>query len=269
MLTATLRRFVAIDPTDPHLRMIALDIVNAFVPEDGNPPASTDIEPPSQENLVTLRLRRATRDGRGDIEVPLADILRARGLDDALRALACVQGHEKALILYACACVRRALYVFEQRHPGDKRPQQAVTAVEHFLSGRVPAGEIEAAGRRLRRFRGYSPHNIRSIAHLVVAAADHARQAATDRAEAGYYAGRAVRLAAEAVRVVPGGICRGFSLGNMWFNLENRNPWRVLHAGKEALAFFEREFFKLCALQGRYGKADRPEDQASFEGVDL
>lgn len=88
----------------------------------------------------------------------LETILEPNGLDRALYLLRAVDGHERAMRLYACCRARKVLPIFEMERPRTKRPRKAIETAELFIYGQVTqkdlASACDAAENVLRRIQG-------------------------------------------------------------------------------------------------------------------
>ncbi|WP_270957460.1 hypothetical protein [Burkholderia pseudomallei] len=105
-----------------------------------------------------------------DAEIPLLDILKSNGLDDALWTLRCISGADRDLRLFAVWCARQVEHIMQ-----DQRSKDALNVAERFANGKA-TDEERAAARVAAR----------------AAARDAARAAARDAAWA------AARVAARA-----------------------------------------------------------------------
>ena len=72
--------------------------------------------------------------------IPILDILKSNGLDDALWALRCVQGHDRDLRLYAVWCARQVEHLLT-----DQRSKDALDVAERYANGDASAEELTAA----------------------------------------------------------------------------------------------------------------------------
>ncbi|VCM75067.1 putative bacteriophage protein [Burkholderia pseudomallei] len=124
-----------------------------------------------------------------DAEIPLLDILKSNGLDDALWTLRCISGADRDLRLFAVWCARQVEHLMQ-----DQRSKDALNVAERFANGEA-TDEERAAARDAARDAARA------------AARDAARAAARDAAwatawgaawaAAGGAAGAAARAAAE------------------------------------------------------------------------
>ena len=85
-----------------------------------------------------------------DKPIEFDTILESNGLVDALWALrAVVPEQEKDLDklarLFACDCAESVLYLFEEKHPDDKRPRQAIATARAFANGEATEKDLDAA----------------------------------------------------------------------------------------------------------------------------
>ena len=78
---------------------------------------------------------------------PLAilTILESNGLDDALWALRAVEGKDCEIRLMACDFAESVLGLFEEGHPDDKRPREAIETARKFAKGKATKDELRAA----------------------------------------------------------------------------------------------------------------------------
>jgi len=47
--------------------------------------------------------------------------------------------------LFAADCAEHVLKIFEDKHPGDKRPRKAIQAAREFAKGQITQGQLDAA----------------------------------------------------------------------------------------------------------------------------
>jgi hypothetical protein len=78
--------------------------------------------------------------GPDDEPVTLATILDSNGLDDALWALRCVTGHDRAIRLYAVWCARQVQHLMT-----DSRSLRALDVAERHADGLTTNAELAAA----------------------------------------------------------------------------------------------------------------------------
>jgi len=83
--------------------------------------------------------------GPDDEPVTLATILDSNGLDDALWALRCVTGHDRAIRLYAVWCARQVQHLMS-----DPRSIAALDVAERYADGLATNDELAAAGDAVR-----------------------------------------------------------------------------------------------------------------------
>ncbi|VBD34932.1 hypothetical protein [Burkholderia pseudomallei] len=125
-----------------------------------------------------------------DAEIPLLDILKSNGIDDALWSLRCISGAERDLRLFAIWCARQVEHLME-----DQRSKDALNVAERFANGEATDEERAAAWAAARAAAWDAAGD---------AAWDAARDAAGDAAwdaagdAAGAAAGAAARAAARA-----------------------------------------------------------------------
>ena len=72
--------------------------------------------------------------------IPIVDILKSNGLDDALWALRCVKGHDRDLRLYAVWCARQVEHLMK-----DQRSRNALDVAERHANGLATDEELDAA----------------------------------------------------------------------------------------------------------------------------
>lgn len=77
---------------------------------------------------------------RHDAEIPLLDILKSNGLDDALWSLRCVSGADRDIRLFAVWCARQVEHLMEDQHSKD-----ALNVAERFANGDASGEELAAA----------------------------------------------------------------------------------------------------------------------------
>ncbi|CFK42838.1 hypothetical protein [Burkholderia pseudomallei] len=77
---------------------------------------------------------------RHDAEIPLLDILKSNGLDDALWTLRCISGADRDLRLFAVWCARQVEHLME-----DQRSKDALNVAERFVNGEATDEERNAA----------------------------------------------------------------------------------------------------------------------------
>ncbi|WP_065493988.1 hypothetical protein [Burkholderia sp. CCA53] len=77
---------------------------------------------------------------RHDAEIPLLDILKSNGLDDALWSLRCVSGADRDIRLFAVWCARQVEHLME-----DQRSKDALNVAERFANGEATEEERVAA----------------------------------------------------------------------------------------------------------------------------
>ncbi|NTZ82236.1 hypothetical protein FCJ61_04180 [Burkholderia metallica] len=119
-----------------------------------------------------------------DADIPLLDILKSNGLDDALWTLRCVSGADRDLRLFTVWCARQVEHLME-----DQRSKDALNVAERFANGDASDEELADAWDAAR-----------DAAWAAWADAGAARAAAGDaaRAAAGDAAGAAAGDAARA-----------------------------------------------------------------------
>ena len=136
-----------------------------------------------------------------DAPIPLVRVLEINGLDDALWALRAVPPEQAAerdrlARLFACDCAGRALPVFEQLYPTDRRPREAIAMARRFAGGEATANEL-AAARAAAWAAARDAAGDAAWAAARAAAWAAARDAAWDAAWAAWDAARAAAWDAE------------------------------------------------------------------------
>jgi hypothetical protein len=102
----------------------------------------------------------------------------------------------RLLAVWAAACAEHVLHLFEQAHPGDERPRQAIEQARAWARAEITMTQARtaafAAHRAAREASGSATEAARAAGHAVAVAhmADHELGAAA-------YAIRAVRAAAD------------------------------------------------------------------------
>jgi hypothetical protein len=163
--------------------------------------------------------------------LPLERILEINGIRDALKVLGSVKGHDGALRLFACHCARYSLDIFEREFPDDKRPRQAIEMAERFARGQATHKELSKAAK----------------------AAKWAAMEATKGA---------ARYAAKAAEKATGVNACGSSPGMLvLMGIDDVRDFAAMAVGDAAKDAawddFEREFIRLCRLEGEYGEVDK------------
>ncbi|CPF89220.1 hypothetical protein [Burkholderia pseudomallei] len=77
---------------------------------------------------------------RHDAEIPLLDILKSNGLDDALWVLHCILDADRDKRLFAVWCARQVEHLME-----DQRSKDALNVAERFVNGEATDEERDAA----------------------------------------------------------------------------------------------------------------------------
>ncbi|CAJ3973380.1 bacteriophage protein [Burkholderia pseudomallei] len=75
-----------------------------------------------------------------DAEIPLLDILKSNGLDDALWTLRCISGADRDLRLFAVWCARQVEHLMQ-----DQCSKDALNVAERFANGEATDEERAAA----------------------------------------------------------------------------------------------------------------------------
>ncbi|VBR19178.1 hypothetical protein [Burkholderia pseudomallei] len=125
---------------------------------------------------------------RHDAEIPLLDILKSNGLDDALWTLRCISGADRDLRLFAVWCARQVEHLME-----DQRSKDALNVAERFANGEATDEERAAAWDA-----AWAAARAAARAAAWAAARAAARDAAGDAAwDAAWAAARAAALDAQ------------------------------------------------------------------------
>ncbi|CAJ9664332.1 putative bacteriophage protein [Burkholderia pseudomallei] len=111
-----------------------------------------------------------------DAEIPLLDILKSNGLDDALWTLRCISGADRDLRLFAVWCARQVEHLMQ-----DQCSKDALNVAERFANGEA-TDEERAAARDAARATARATARAAARATARAAARDAAR--ATARAAA-------------------------------------------------------------------------------------
>ncbi|CAJ2884741.1 putative bacteriophage protein [Burkholderia pseudomallei] len=77
---------------------------------------------------------------RHDAEIPLLDIIKSNGLDDALWVLHCILDADRDMRLFAVWCARQVEHLME-----DQRSKDALNVAERFVNGEATDEERDAA----------------------------------------------------------------------------------------------------------------------------
>jgi hypothetical protein len=86
-----------------------------------------------------------------DEPLSIQTILESNGLDNALWALRCVDGHERAeLRLLACDYAEHVLPLYESAHPGDKSLRECIQAARRYAMDQATLSELYAARSAIR-----------------------------------------------------------------------------------------------------------------------
>jgi len=80
-----------------------------------------------------------------DTEVTVRYILELLGIYDAIWVLRAVDGHDREVRLFACDCAESVLHLFEDRHPDDNRPRNAIEVARSHANGEATTIELEEA----------------------------------------------------------------------------------------------------------------------------
>ena len=103
------------------------------------------------------------------------------------------QSSHKALVSWAADCAENALAFFEEKHPDDRRPRDAIEKGRAWVRGEISTGEARTAA--------FSAHEAARIADPKSAASAAAR-AAGQAAATAHVPGHAVHAAAYAAKAV-------------------------------------------------------------------
>lgn len=99
---------------------------------------------PCEDGWTTL-LRYVGKTRADDEPVSLLTVLDSNGLDDALWCLRAIEGHDRAIRLFACDCAARVLPIFERARPSDDRPHRAIETARRFANGNASDAELSDA----------------------------------------------------------------------------------------------------------------------------
>lgn len=80
--------------------------------------------------------------------LPLLKILRTNGLDDCLwafRAVTATPETNRVMRLIAADFAASVLDIYENKHPGDRRPRLAIDAARDFSNGKITAEALHTA----------------------------------------------------------------------------------------------------------------------------
>ena len=81
-----------------------------------------------------------------DTPFPLSEVLEVCGLDDAIWCLCIViEPADTEIRLFACDCAERALHIWEENYPDDKRPRQAIETARKYAMGQATQHNLDAA----------------------------------------------------------------------------------------------------------------------------
>ncbi|MDW9251239.1 hypothetical protein C7S16_6616 [Burkholderia thailandensis] len=125
---------------------------------------------------------------RHDAEIPLLDILKSNGLDDALWTLRCISGADRDLRLFAVWCARQVEHLMQ-----DQCSKDALNVAERFANGEATDEERVAARDAAR---DAAPDAARAAARAAAGAAAWAAAWAAAGAAAWAAAGAAAWAAA-------------------------------------------------------------------------
>ncbi|CAJ8134803.1 putative bacteriophage protein [Burkholderia pseudomallei] len=123
---------------------------------------------------------------RHDAEIPLLDILKSNGLDDALWVLRCILDADRDLRLFAVWCARQVEHLME-----DQRSKDALNVAERFVNGEATDEERDATREAAWAAERDAARAARSAARAAARAARDAAWGATrDAAGATIWAAR-------------------------------------------------------------------------------
>jgi len=128
-----------------------------------------------------------------DREVSVRYILELLGIKDAIWSLR-VEGHDRDIRLFACGCAESVLHLFEDRHPDDNRPRNAIEVARRHANGEATTIELEEA----RAAAWLAAEAAWSVAAWASAAASSAASKAASEAAASAAASSAASEAASA-----------------------------------------------------------------------
>ncbi|CAJ5913042.1 putative bacteriophage protein [Burkholderia pseudomallei] len=129
-----------------------------------------------------------------DAEIPLLDILKSNGFDDALWTLRCISDADRDLRLFAIWCARQVEHLMQ-----DQRSKDALNVAERFANGEATDEERAAARDAARGAAGAAARAAaRDAAWATARAAAWATAWGAAWAAAGGAAGAAARAAARA-----------------------------------------------------------------------
>ena len=204
--------------------------------------------------------------------LPLERIVAILGFEDAVEALGSVHDHNAAIRLFACYCAEYSLKYFERKHPDDKRPREAIETAERFAFSRATKEELSAAKYAAeavvncittKALPESNPNN-----HILIGGPDlKAARAAAFCA--------AANIAVDVTYCVFNAVRAAADTGKVYTRYERKFCWRsqfeMEYAHGAVLAYFAREFIRLCRLEGEYGEVDKQDNlitnKKSFVGL--
>lgn len=80
-----------------------------------------------------------------DDQLSLSYILKSNGIDGAILALSSVEGRDKEILLFACACAKRVLPIYEAAYPNDNRVRNAIDVAVRYANGKSTEEELHYA----------------------------------------------------------------------------------------------------------------------------
>ena len=77
--------------------------------------------------------------------IPVSQILKTNGLNDAIWALRAADGGKEIAVKFAIACAERVLPIFEERFPDDDRPRKAIQTAKKGTARAADAADAATA----------------------------------------------------------------------------------------------------------------------------
>ena len=100
-----------------------------------------------------------------EVTIPLSEILKSNGLDDAVWCLrATIEPAENYIIEFACRCAEHVLVNYEKLYPDDKRPRQAIEAARVCITDKSTHAAAHAAADAAAD-AAYAAHDADAAAH--------------------------------------------------------------------------------------------------------
>ena len=100
---------------------------------------------PCESSWIKL-LESLNKTKADDDPLSMVYILDTLGMEDCLWAMRSLPEYDREWRLLACVCAESVLHYFEDKHPGDKRPRQAIEAARSFANGEITSKALAAAG---------------------------------------------------------------------------------------------------------------------------